>query len=117
MVLTRSIPAAACQWHEQEIYPVNGPRRGRLAVTKAGDLLVILPDALSSAMRILVSRKASGYTKYEEVWSGTGLSGEPLVDVSRLEEDGVLSLFCRMNADEDGTQKSVVIMDFDISNA
>ena len=99
-------------WEARDVYPINGSKRGRLAVSKNGDLFIILPDSQSPTMRILKATKAGGYKEYEEGWSGSGLSGEPLVDTYRLEEDGVLSLFARKDVDGDGSKKEVVILDF-----
>ena len=95
------------------IRPIDGNRRGRLAVSKSGDLFLILPDSTSPTLRILKASKKSNYSNYEEVWVGHGLSYEPLVDPTRLSQDGILSLFIRQ--DVAGTEnKNVVVMDFQV---
>lgn len=94
-------------WVSRAILPVDGPRRGRLAVAKNGDLLIMLPQTTTTALRILRATRASAYDGYEEVWVGTGLTGEPLVDGRRLDTDNVLSLFVRKERD-------VAVLDFQI---
>lgn len=64
-------------------------------------------------MRILKASKSGGYTEYEELWTGHGFSGEPLVDTSRLGADGVLSVFVKKDADDDG-KRDIVVLDFQL---
>lgn len=61
-----------------------------------------------------MATKASKYSAYEEVWVGHGLSYEPLIDVARLSQDGILSLFIRQDVDGSTDQKDVVVMDFKV---
>lgn len=65
-------------------------------------------------MRIMRATKESGYTNYEEVWARQGLSGEPLVDVPRLENDNVLSVFARQDVEGPGGKRNVVVLDFQL---
>ncbi|KAK3328777.1 hypothetical protein B0H66DRAFT_1272 [Apodospora peruviana] len=103
-------------WTRRALQPITaGSRRGRLAISKQSDLYIILPDSTTSSMRILKAKRTDGYAKYEQVWQGHGLTGEPLVDSARLQDDDVLSLFVR--ADVEGTsgeKKNVVVMDFQL---
>ncbi|KAL8372433.1 hypothetical protein RB595_001980 [Gaeumannomyces hyphopodioides] len=96
-------------WEQHTIGPVTGGKRGRLAVTKSGDLLVILPDSDASTLRILRAAKENGYAEFQQVWQGSGLSGEPLADARRLQTDGTLSVFAGLDA---GGSKNVVVLDF-----
>lgn len=82
-------------------------------MTKGGDLLLILPETTTPTMRILKATRASGYTTYEQVWEGTDITGEPLVDGPRLEAENVLSLFVRRDvADSKEGRRDVVVLDF-----
>jgi len=87
-----------------------------LAVSKDGDLYIILPDSTTRTMRILKGSKHGSYADYEEVWSGHGYTGEPLVDKSRLERgDGILSVFVLADAEETPEdRRNVVVLDFGI---
>ncbi|KAK0735264.1 hypothetical protein B0T26DRAFT_691320 [Lasiosphaeria miniovina] len=99
-------------WRQQGIQPIDGTRRGRLAISKNGDLFLILPETTTPRIRILKATKASGYSHYEKVWEGHGYTGEPLVDTARLEHDNVLSVFVRADVDGATDKKNVVVLDF-----
>lgn len=99
-------------WTSRAIQPIDGPRRGRLAVTKDDDLLIILPATKTPTMRILRAAKAGGYETYEEVWAGEGITGEPLVDDPRLDTDNVLSLFVRRDGADSKGKRDVAVLDF-----
>lgn len=64
-------------------------------------------------MKILKTTKKSGYKEDEEVWVGKGLTGEPLVDSKRLEEDNVLSLMALADV-ERGEGRNVVVLEFQL---
>jgi hypothetical protein len=94
---------------------VFGGKRGRLAVSKDGDLYLILPDNETPTLSILKASKKSKYSEYELVWKGDGFPPtEPLVDTTRLDYDNVLSVFTRKNEDETGNRKTVVVLDFQL---
>ncbi|GAB1309836.1 Dockerin type 1 [Madurella fahalii] len=99
-------------WTQRPIRPVSGNSRGRLAVSKAGDLYIVLPNTAASEMRILKASKASGYASYDEVWTGHGLTGEPLTDTHRLEHDNVLSLLVLAEGKGEPRERNVVVLDF-----
>jgi len=99
-------------WTQRAIRPVTGGKRGRLAVSRDGDLYIILPDASTSTMWIMKASRQSGYSSYERVWTGHGLSGEPLVDTTRLEYDNALSVFLRKDVKGQPDKKDVVVLDF-----
>ncbi|KAK3987661.1 hypothetical protein QBC44DRAFT_331024 [Cladorrhinum sp. PSN332] len=101
------------KWSQRSIRLVYGSTRGRLAISKGGDLYIILPDTGGKEMRILKTTKESGYEEDEELWVGQGLTGEPLIDAKRLEEENVLSLM--VLADEDGGHgRNVAVLDFQL---
>lgn len=105
------------KWTSRAVQPINGPRRGRLAVAKDGDLYLILPETTDSAtkpptMRILKSTKATSFDSYEEVWAGQGLTGEPLIDKPRLDEENILSVLVRRDDDEQRRDRDVAVLDF-----
>ncbi|KAK1763162.1 hypothetical protein QBC33DRAFT_460102 [Phialemonium atrogriseum] len=100
------------QWSQRPIGSVKPTKRGRLAISRDGDLFAVLPDPSTAEMYIVRATKASNYSVQEEVWVGRGLSGEPLVDVQRLEHDNVLSLFVRADVEGAAEKKNVVVMDF-----
>ncbi|KAK1547857.1 hypothetical protein CPAR01_01824 [Colletotrichum paranaense] len=102
------------QWTQHAIGPVPSPRRGRLAISKTGDLFLILPDPTNSSLRILKSSKAKDYAESVEVWRGVGFMGEPLVDSKRLEEEDVLSIFAIAVSATSSKDRQVVVLDFQI---
>ncbi|KAK6840691.1 hypothetical protein PG995_015901 [Apiospora arundinis] len=82
-------------------------KRGRLAVSRDGDLFFILPG-VDNGMSIWKAAKRGGYSAYEQVWSSSSSSSgeeeafpltEPLVDAYRLDHDNVLSVFTRRYAE------------------
>lgn len=101
-------------WTSRAVRPIDGARRGRLAVTRDGDLLILLPGTTTPTMSILKATKAGGYASYEEVWVGNGLSGEPLVDGPRLEQEDILSVFVMRDVDNSEGQRVVAILDFQL---
>jgi hypothetical protein len=81
-----------------------------------GDLYIVLPNFAASEMRVLKATKASGYSSYEEVWTGRNLTGEPLVDQARLEWESVLSLLVLQvggNKNKTGGRQ-VAVLDFQL---
>jgi hypothetical protein len=92
---------------------VTGSARGRLAISKAGDLYIVLPNLAASEMQILKSTQASGYSSYDEVWRGDKLTGEPLVDAARLEHDNVLSVLVLVE-DREAPGRQVAVLDFQL---
>ncbi|KAK1483959.1 hypothetical protein CTAM01_13184 [Colletotrichum tamarilloi] len=108
------IPKGRGQWTQHAIGPVPSPRRGRLAISKTGDLFLILPDPTNSSLRILKSSKAKDYAESVEVWRGVGFMGEPLVDSKRLEEEDVLSIFAIAVSATSSKDRQVVVLDFQI---
>lgn len=101
-------------WTSRPIRPIDGPRRGRLAITRDDRLLFILPETTTPTLRILQATKLDNYASYEEIWLGTGLTGEPLIDGPRLESDNVLSVFIKKSADGSENKRNVVLLDFDL---
>ncbi|KAK0624553.1 hypothetical protein B0T17DRAFT_492645 [Bombardia bombarda] len=102
-------------WSQRPLQPIGeGSRRGRLVVSRDGHLYIILPDSVSATMRILKASKDTEYAAYEEVWVGSGLTGEPLVDSARVEYDNVLSLFALADGNDGPNKKNVVVVDFQL---
>ncbi|TLS27075.1 hypothetical protein PpBr36_04715 [Pyricularia pennisetigena] len=100
------------QWQQNSIGMTADCRRGRLAVSQSGDLFIILPASNIPGLTILKALKTNGYAKYQRIWQGDGLSGEPLVDIRRLNDgDGVMSVFTRRVRDD---EKEVVVLDFEL---
>lgn len=99
---------------QRPIKSAKPDKRGRLAVSKDGDLFAVLPDSKIGVMRIIKITKASSYSSHEEVWLGTGLSGEPLIDTQRLEHDNVLSLFARFMVEDTSPRQTVAVIDFQL---
>ena len=100
------------EWEVRRLNSIVGNHRGRLAVGAGGRLFIFLPNASTNTMKLVSATARASYKDYAPIWEGTGLSGEPLVDTCRLEDDGILSLFTRKE-DEDGA-KNVVVADFHI---
>jgi hypothetical protein len=48
---------------------------------------------------------------FEQVWSGDGFDGEPLVDIQMLQDYNILSLLTRTSGDKD-SKRDVVVLDF-----
>ncbi|KAH8766622.1 hypothetical protein F5883DRAFT_555290 [Diaporthe sp. PMI_573] len=99
-------------WTSRAVRPIDKPRRGRLAVTKNGDLLLILPHTSTPVIRILKAAKPRGYSEYEDVWVGNGYSGEPLIDGPRLEKENVLSVLIGQDVEGSGDKRNVSVLDF-----
>lgn len=82
-------------------------------MTRDDDLLLLLPGTTTPTLSVLKATKASGYADYEEVWAGSGLSGEPLVDGPRLQEENILSVFVRRHVENSSRGERVVaVLDF-----
>ncbi|KXH53312.1 hypothetical protein CSIM01_11832 [Colletotrichum simmondsii] len=107
-------PDCPGRWTQHAIGPVPSPRRGRLAISKTGDLFLILPDPTNSSLRILKSSKSKDYAESVEVWRGVGFMGEPLVDSKRLEEEDILSIFAIAVSATSSKDRQVVVLDFQI---
>lgn len=63
---------------------------------------------------MLRASKASGYSSYEEMWKGSNLTGEPLVDAARLEHDNVLSVLLLAEENEPSRRRNVAVLDFQL---
>ncbi|KAI0466693.1 hypothetical protein F4859DRAFT_297024 [Xylaria cf. heliscus] len=93
---------------------VYGGKRGQLAVSRGGDLYLVLPHHAAPELTILRAARASRYAEYELVWRGEGFPPtEPLVDKARLAHDNVLSVFTRAFA-ASGSGVDVVVLDFQL---
>ncbi|KAK3309351.1 uncharacterized protein B0T15DRAFT_389727 [Chaetomium strumarium] len=101
-------------WSRRALRPVSGSARGRLAISKAGDLYIVLPDFEATKIQILKSSKAGGYSTYEEVWTGHGFSGEPLVDSARLDQDDVLSVLVLTKEKANAGERKLAVLDFQL---
>ncbi|KAJ0122675.1 hypothetical protein J7T55_003190 [Diaporthe amygdali] len=101
-------------WTSRAVRPIDKPRRGRMAVTKTGDLLFILPHTAAPVIRILKAARSSGYAEYEDVWVGNGLSGEPLIDGPRLEKENVLSVLVAQDVEGSGGKRDLSVLDFSV---
>ncbi|KAK3936229.1 hypothetical protein QBC46DRAFT_395650 [Diplogelasinospora grovesii] len=99
-------------WSQRPLQRINGSRRGRLAISKHGDLYIMLPDSLGPTVSISRATKDTMYSTLEHMWTGHGFSGEPLADITRLEHDNFLSLFMRADVDGAPAKKNAVVMDF-----
>ncbi|KAJ4286635.1 hypothetical protein N0V88_007925 [Collariella sp. IMI 366227] len=110
-VLNRETVRGVLMW--KHYYRLPGAR-GRLAVSKSGDLYVVLPDFAASELRLLKASKTSGYCSYDEVWTGQGFTGEPLVDSARLEVDGVLSVLVLAEEEAILGGRQVAVLDFQL---
>lgn len=100
-------------WTEKDIIGVNGSKRGTLAISKGGDLLAVLPDSQCPEFRILRAYKEEQYSRFEEIWRGSGLSSEPLVDTGRLATNNVLSVFACL-ADDTHAAANIAVLDFEL---
>jgi hypothetical protein len=60
----------------------------------------------------LKAAKPRGYAEYEDVWVGNGYSGEPLIDVPRLEKENVLSVLIGQDVEGSGDKRNVSVLDF-----
>lgn len=63
-------------------------------------------------MRILKATKATTYGDYEEVWAGRNLTGEPLIDGPRLQEENILSVLVRRDVDKKCRVRDNAVLDF-----
>jgi hypothetical protein len=102
------------QWTRRAVRPAYSGRRGRLAVAKGGDLYLVLPDPSEQSYHVLKASRQSNYSTYEEIWTGHGLHGEPLVDKDRLGQEDVLSIFAVADAECGRGERNVVVLDLSL---
>ncbi|KAK9769376.1 hypothetical protein SCAR479_13935 [Seiridium cardinale] len=96
---------------------IYGGKRGRLAISKTGDLFLVLPDNEEPTLTILKATKAGGYTNYDLVWKRDGFPpADPLVDVTRLDQDNVLSVLTRQDVGKASEGRNVVVVDFNLKD-
>jgi hypothetical protein len=79
-----------------------------------GDLYIVLPDFEAAKIQILKSSKAGGYVTYDEVWTGHGFTGEPLVDSTRLDQDNVLSVLVLTEEKAKAGERKLAVLDFQL---
>ncbi|KAH8592674.1 hypothetical protein B0O99DRAFT_689521 [Bisporella sp. PMI_857] len=107
------------KWSSRYIPHVGEPRycdRGCMAVSKIGDLFIVIPDGPNgSILTIIKATKKGKYEDYKVVWRKDGFPTEPLLDVEGLEKNGVLSIFS-ITPKEGGKEGNVVVLDFDVSS-
>jgi hypothetical protein len=83
-------------------------------VTNQNELFVILPSNADSTLSILRATEETAYSEFKVVWQSKGFIAEPLVDIQRMEDNNVLSIFTQAVGEEDG-MKQVVVLDFDLN--
>ena len=94
--------------------PTEAGDRGEVCASGEGAVMFLLPgngedDTSLSLLRAWVEDE---YERVEVLWKGEGFAGEPLVDLERLADHGVLSVFTR-TAGINGVGKEVVVLDSD----
>ncbi|GAA3736068.1 BNR repeat-containing protein [Spinactinospora alkalitolerans] len=96
-------------WHKAELpEPLGAFGRSRLVLTADDDAYAVLPGG-----RIMAASAESGWTDWTKVYDGSDVNafGEVLVDESRVDSDGVLSVFYQEPSE--GTEPSPVrVADF-----
>lgn len=97
---------------EAESKPTETGNRASICVTRRNDVLLILPGNTDSSLSVMRAWKTEGKLRIETVWRGEGFDGEPCVDVGRLEDSNVLSVFTR--TDLIGEKRDVVVLEFDL---
>ena len=104
-------------WKTHRIKSISRPTetgsRGSICVDRKNNIYLILPGNLDSSLDVMRATKAEGYKTFSSIWRGDGYNGEPLVDVQRLEESDILSVFTRTDSDAN-KERSVVALDFDL---
>lgn len=96
-------------WRKTEIpVPLNAFGRSRLVLDAADNAYVVLPYG-----RIVAASRASGYTDWTVRFDGAGLNafGEVLVDRSRVDSEGVLSIMYQ-RASSGTTPSPLRVVDF-----
>ncbi|KAB5549476.1 hypothetical protein GE09DRAFT_1223301 [Coniochaeta sp. 2T2.1] len=112
------------QWFREALHLNDGDhtrdfyagKRGRVAVSRDGDVYFIVPDVTRSTLSILKTSEGHSSGHYDEIWTGGGLSGEPLIDIPRLEHDNVLSVFLRADVEGQPDKQNVVVLDFSLDS-
>ncbi|AVT29231.1 MULTISPECIES: BNR repeat-containing protein [unclassified Plantactinospora] len=96
-------------WRKIEIpVPLNATGRSQIVLDAADNAYVVLPYG-----RIVTASRASGYTDWTVRFDGAGLNafGEVIVDRTRVESDGVLSILYQRSSS--GTTPSPIrVVDF-----
>lgn len=101
--------------------PTERGARASMCVDKRNNVYLILPGNTDSSLSIMRGRpdldETQGPIAFETIWSADeGFDGEPLVDVQRLEEADVLSVFTRtISEDGESGGRCVVVLDFELS--
>ncbi|WP_422769708.1 BNR repeat-containing protein [Plantactinospora sp. WMMC1484] len=96
-------------WRKTEIpVPLNAMGRSQLVLDAADNAYVVLPYG-----RIVTASRASGYTDWTVRFDGAGLNafGEVVVDRTRVESEGVLSILYQ-RASGGGTPSPIRVVDF-----
>lgn len=88
--------------------PTETGSRGSICVDRKNHIYLILPGSLDSTLTLMQKKQDE---KFEIVWRGDGFDGEPLVDVERLDDSDVISVFTRTDKDSAG-EREVVVLDF-----
>lgn len=85
--------------------------RGSICADKNNNIYLVLPGNLDSSLSIMRAQKKNQYAEFTTIWGSDGFDGEPLIDVQRLEESNVLSVFTRTAKNQLG-ESNVVVLDF-----
>ncbi|MDW5325095.1 BNR repeat-containing protein [Plantactinospora sp. KLBMP9567] len=96
-------------WRKTEIpVPLNATGRSQIVLDAADNAYVVLPYG-----RIVTASRASGYTDWTVRFDGAGLNafGEVIVDRTRVESDGVLSILYQ-RASSGTTPSPIRVVDF-----
>ncbi|GAB3977467.1 BNR repeat-containing protein [Plantactinospora veratri] len=96
-------------WRKTEIpVPLNATGRSQIVLDAADNAYVVLPYG-----RIVTASRASGYTDWTVRFDGAGLNafGEVIVDRTRVEGDGVLSVLYQ-RASSGTTPSPIRVVDF-----
>ncbi len=107
-------------WHQNEIYfPIGGGadserNRAKILATPDNDLIVMFNN---KAKIVLMSATAENqYRDWKMIHEEEGpWDGEPLPDLSRWREEGILSIYMQKNPSKDGEPTDLYVVDFSIS--
>lgn len=91
--------------------PTETGARGSICVDRKNHVYLILPGNVDSSLVVMRTRK--GDAEFEPIWISKGFDGEPLVDVQRLEDSDVLSIFTRTVKDRSAASQ-VVVLEFNL---
>lgn len=109
------------QWHQNEVTaPVSGGadaerNRGKILATADNDLIAMYNE--NATLTLWAATESNHYRDWKLIHTEKGpWNGEPLPDLSRWREEGILSIYMQKDPSEDHEPTDLYVVDFSISS-